>query len=188
MSFECVECKSVGSGRLLKLCSCFSLEKCFHNWNMIFLFLVAVWKFVINREKYGRNVTPGGHRERAMKWTEVSRENREGREVCLSIGTPDQKKLIWILVEGGDELPALSFIIEDLLVWDWHQGEATCEALSEHTDAANDLWSHMIIVAIFIFNYIWHHRRGWWQLTALASLSPLSLSRFNSLSFNIAVH
>lgn len=33
---------------------------------------------------------------------------------------------------------------------------------------------HAITVAVF--NYIWHQRRRWWQLTALASLSPLSLS------------
>ena len=37
--------------------------------------------FIRNREKCGRNMTPGGNRERAMK-SGVSRENREGWQVC----------------------------------------------------------------------------------------------------------
>ena len=36
---------------------------------------------VRNREKCGRNMTPGGNRERAIK-SGVSRENREGWQVC----------------------------------------------------------------------------------------------------------
>lgn len=41
-------------------------------------------------------------------------------------------------------------------------------------------------VTVAVFNYIWHQRRRWWQLTALASLSPLSLS--NSLNFIVVIY
>lgn len=35
-------------------------------------------------------------------------------------------------------------------------------------------WIHCVIVGIFLFNCIWHHKQRWWWLTAVAPLSPLS--------------
>lgn len=60
-------------------------------------------------------------------------------------------------------------------------GEATREV---NTDAVDEPWcpqTHVVTAAIF--NYIWQQRWRWWQLTALAPLSPLSLSTIHLAPF-----